>query len=157
MRFLFQNMPTGIIDVVYEDGCHWIVLKPLSIGPKAPNLPEVQYSAIFSKTVRTVLRFLFQNMPIGVIDVVNEDGCHWIALKPPFVGPKGPNRPKIQFSVIFSKTVQTVLKFLLLNKPIGVIDVLFEDGCHWFALKPRFVGPKSPNRPEMQKMDSKGQ
>ena len=33
-------------------------------------------AAIFSKTVQSDLRFLFQNMPIGVIDAVYRDGCH---------------------------------------------------------------------------------
>jgi len=45
------------------------------------------------KTFQTVLRFSFQNISIGVLDVVYKDRCHWIALKPRFSGPKDPNRP----------------------------------------------------------------
>ena len=150
MRFLVQKKLIRVIGVVYEAGRHWIALKARFIGPKGPNRPKIQFSAIFSKTVWPVLRFLFQKMLIKVIDGVYEDGCHWIALKARFVGPKGPNIPKIQFSAIFSKTVWPVLRFWFQKMLIKVIDGVYEDGCHWITRKAHFVGLKGPDRPKAE-------
>ena len=98
-------------------------------------------TALFSKSVQTVLRFWFQNMLIMVVVADYMYVCSWIARKAQNVGPKWQNRPDLDFSAIFSEFYQT--NFLELCKDMYnmATDLTYKYVWPWI-IKPYFVGPK---------------